>query len=197
MRDRKFIQRTTLVIISGLLLALPAGFRAGTHAPVAQANIRVNGFFAADKAQRGRTVQAAVVLDIPDGFHINSNRPLSKFLIPTSVKIEASGGIKIGPVSYPRAQLRTFSFSPDKLSVYEGRTVLRFNVTIPADVQTGVTELRARVKYQSCNDEACFPPATRSITMPIAVVGSNESVKRINSNLFGGKKRGGITGAWQ
>jgi DsbC/DsbD-like thiol-disulfide interchange protein len=199
MRERKFIRRATLFTLASLLLALPAGFRTGAHAPVAQANIRVNGFFSADKAQRGRTLQAAVVLDIPDGFHINSSRPLAKFLIPTSLKIEAPGGIRVGPVSYPRAQLRSFSFSEEKLSVYEGRAVLRFSVTVPADFLTGVTELRARVKYQSCNDEACFPPATRSITMPIAVVGANESVKRINANLFGGggRKRGGITGAWQ
>lgn len=193
MRDRKFFRRATLFTLASLLLALPAG----THAGVAQPNIRVNGFFSADKAQRGRTVQAAVVLDIPDGFHINSNRPLAKFLIPTSVKIEAPGGIKVGAVSYPRAQLRAFSFSEEKLSVYEGRAVLRFSVTIPADFATGVTELRARVKYQSCNDEACFPPATRSINMPISVVGAGESVKRINANIFGGKRRGGITGAWQ
>jgi DsbC/DsbD-like thiol-disulfide interchange protein len=190
MRNRKFIRRATLFTIASLLLALTAGFRAGTLTPAAQANIRVNGFFAADKAQRGRTVQAAVVLDIPDGFHINSNRPLAKFLIPTSVKIEAPGGIRVGPISYPRAQLRSFSFSQDKLSVYEGRAVLRFNVTVPADFQTGVTELRARVKYQSCNDEACFPPATRSVTMPIAIVGAGESVKRINANIFGGRRRG-------
>jgi DsbC/DsbD-like thiol-disulfide interchange protein len=199
MRDRKFIRRATLFTLAGLLLAFPAGFRANAPALMAQPNIRVNGFFAADKAPRGRTVQAAVVLDIPDGFHINSNRPLAKFLIPTSVKIEAPGGIKVGPVSYPRAQLRSFSFSEEKLSVYEGRTVLRFSVTVPADFATGVTELRARVKYQSCNDEACFPPATRSVNMPIAVVGAGESVKRINTGLFGGgrRKRGGITGAWQ
>ena len=93
--------------------------------------------------------------------------------------------------------MRSFSFSEEKLSVYEGRAVLRFSVTVPADFATGVTELRARVKYQSCNDEACFPPATRSVTMPISVVGTNESVKRINANIFGGKRRGGITGAWQ
>ncbi|HKQ54212.1 MAG TPA: protein-disulfide reductase DsbD domain-containing protein [Pyrinomonadaceae bacterium] len=195
MRDRKFIRPATLFTLASLLLALTAN----TPALSAQANIRVNGFFSVDKAQRGRTVQAAVVLDIPAGFHINSNRPLAKFLIPTSVKVEAPGGIKVGVVSYPRANLRSFSFSEEKLSVYEGRAVLRFNVTIPPDFATGVTELRASVKYQSCNDEACFPPATRSVNMPIAVVGTNESVKRINNNLFGGgsRKRGGITGAWR
>jgi DsbC/DsbD-like thiol-disulfide interchange protein len=170
-----------------MLLALPASFRAEALGITPQANIGVNGFFSADKAQRGRIVQAAVVLDIPSGFHINSNRPLAKFLIPTALKVEAPGGIRVGPVSYPRAVVRSFSFSPDKLAVYEGRAVLRFNVTVPDNFSTGVTELRVRVKYQSCNDEACFPPTTRTITMPIAVVGSNESVKRINGRIFGGR----------
>lgn len=191
MKNRKYSGGATLLLLAGILLALPVNFRAGTLASAAQSgNFNVNGFFSADKAQRGRTLQAAVVVEIPSGFHINSNRPLAKFLIPTSLKIEAPGGIRVGPVSYPRAQLRSFSFSPDKLSVYEGRAVLRFNVTIPSDFSTGVTELRARLKYQSCNDEACFPPATRSITMPISVVGANESVKRINGRIFGGGRRG-------
>jgi DsbC/DsbD-like thiol-disulfide interchange protein len=181
-----------LLLLASLLLALPVNFRAGTLATSVQSpNFNVNGFFSADKAQRGRTLQAAVVVEIPSGFHINSNRPLAKFLIPTSLKIEAPGGIRVGPVSYPRALIRSFSFSPDKLSVYEGRAVLRFNVTIPANFSSGITELRVRLKYQSCNDEACFPPATREIKLPIAVVGANEPVKRINGRIFGGGKRRG------
>jgi DsbC/DsbD-like thiol-disulfide interchange protein len=193
MRNRKHSRRATiLLLLAGILLAPPVNFRASASlapAPL-QANISVNGFFAADKARRGRTLQAAVVLDIPSGYHINSNRPLAKFLIPTSLKIDAPNGIQVGAVSYPRAQLRTFGFSPDKLSVYEGRTVLRFNITVPANFAHGLAELRVRVKYQSCNEEACFPPATREIKLPIAVVSANESVKRINGNLFGGRRRG-------
>ncbi len=184
---RKHTPLATLVLLAAILLALPVNFHAEPLS-LTQGNFGVNGFFSADKAQRGRTVQAAVVLEIPSGFHVNSNRPLAKFLIPTSLKIEAPSGIRIGPVSYPRAVLRSFSFSPDKLSVYEGRAVLRFNITVPANFNPGVTELRARLKYQSCNDEACFPPTTRSITMPIAIVGANESVKRINGRIFGGRR---------
>jgi DsbC/DsbD-like thiol-disulfide interchange protein len=189
MRKRKHTRRAvTLFLLAGILLALPVSFRAETHSLAQSPNIGVNGFFAADKAQLGRTLQAAVVIEIPAGYHINSNRPLAKFLIPTALKVEAPGGIRVGAVSYPRAQLRSFSFSPDKLSVYEGSAVLRFNVTIPANFSTGVTELRVRLKYQSCNDEACFPPTSRTITMPIAVVGANESVKRINGRIFGGRR---------
>lgn len=188
MRQRTQTRRLTFLLLAIGLLGLAIGFKAEAL-PLPQANVKVNGFFSADKAQRGRTLQAAVIVEIPSGYHVNSNRPLAKFLIPTSLKIEAPGGIKVGPVSYPRALLRTFSFSPERLSVFEGRAILRFNVTIPANFTTGLTELRARLKYQSCNDEACFPPTTREIKLPIAVVGSNESVRRINGNIFGGGRR--------
>lgn len=190
MRNRKQTRLVTLLLLS-ILVLLPLSFHAESGlAPVQQPNIEVNGFFSADKAQQGRTLQAAVVVVIPSGYHVNSNRPLAKFLIPTSLKVEATGGIRVSPVSYPAAKMQRFSFSPDPLSVYEGRAVLRFNVTIPANFAVGITKLRARLRYQSCNDEACFPPTSREIEMPIAVVGANEQAKRINSWIFGGGRRG-------
>jgi DsbC/DsbD-like thiol-disulfide interchange protein len=156
-------------------------------APVAQgANIGVNGFFAADRAQRGRSVAAAVVLDIPHGFHVNANKA-AKFSVPTVVKIDAPKGLRVTAVSYPRAVVRRLGFSKDALSLYEGRAVMRFNVLVPANYQTGLTELRARVTYQSCNDEVCYPPTTREVKLGINVVGANESVKRINGQYFGRK----------
>ena len=106
------------------------------------------------------------------------------------LKIEAPGGVRISPVNYPRASLRSFPFSKEQLAVYEGRAVLRFNVTIPANFDAGVTELRARLRYQSCTDDTCFQPETREINMPIGVVGANESVKRINGQIFGGRRKG-------
>jgi len=152
-------------------------------------NIGVSGFFSSDKAQRGRVVQAAIVLDIPGGYHVNSNRPLGKYAIPTIVKIAAPSGIRVSAVSYPRATVRRLKASNNEpLAVFEGRAVMRFAVTLPANFQPGMTELRATVRYQSCNDEVCFPPETRTISMPIGVVGANDSVKRINGNIFGGRR---------
>lgn len=184
------------ILLSSLLLALlvfPFNFYADSRrvapAPaevaVLQPSISVNGFFATDKAQRGRTVQAAVVMEIPRDFHVNSNRPLGKYFRATKLTISTPGGIKVGPVNYPRGSVRKFSFSEEQLSVYEGRVVMRFTVTIPSNYEQGVTQLNVRLSYQSCSNEVCFQPETRNITMPIAVVGANESVKRINGNIFG------------
>jgi DsbC/DsbD-like thiol-disulfide interchange protein len=186
MRRTLFARRVTLLITAAALLLVPANFSAKPPARPLQPDIGLNGFFAADKAQRGRTIQAAIVMDIPGGYHVNANKPLGKYAIATTVKIDAPGGIKASPVTYPRANVHSFSFSKERLAVYEGRAVMRFNVTIPANFEPGVTELRASVRFQSCSNDACFPPVTRIVTMPIGIVGANESVKRINSQIFGG-----------
>jgi DsbC/DsbD-like thiol-disulfide interchange protein len=154
------------------------------HAAALQGNIGVNGFFSTDKAQRGRSVQAAVVLDIPHGLHVNSNRA-ARFSIPTVVKVDAPRGLRVGAIAYPRAVVRRLGFSKEALSLYEGRAVMRFNVSVPANFQTGLTELRAKVTYQSCTDEVCYPPTTREVKLGINVVGTNEPVKRINGQYFG------------
>ncbi|CDM64524.1 Disulphide bond corrector protein DsbC [Pyrinomonas methylaliphatogenes] len=181
------------VMRSGYLALLAALFLAGPAAVSvrAQAPIEVSGFYSLNRAPRGRVVQAAIVMQIPDGYHVNANRPLSKYAIPTEVKIEAPAGVRVGPVIYPRAVVRRFSFSKDQIAVYEGRTVMRFNVTIPASFRGDRIELRARVRYQACTNEVCYPPRTKEVVMPIEVVNANERVERINTNIFGGRGRRG------
>lgn len=150
-------------------------------------NILVNGYMSTDKAQRGRAIQGAIVMEIPGGYHVNSNRPLEKFLVATQLSVEAPQGVRVGAVAFPRALLRNFQFSKEKLSVYEGRVILRFNVTVPANFNGGSMQLKTKLRYQSCSDSLCFPPQTREVNLDVPVVGANESVKRVNSQYFGRK----------
>jgi DsbC/DsbD-like thiol-disulfide interchange protein len=155
-------------------------------------NIGINGFFSVDPAQQGSTFQAAVVMDIPAGLHVNSNRPLGKYAVPTVVKVDAPRGFRVTPVAYPRANVRTFNFggaAAERLAVYEGRTIFRFNVSVPANQGLGVETVRVSVRFQSCNDEVCFPPATRELALRIAIVRPDTPVNRINGQYFGGGRR--------
>ena len=156
------------LLLAVVLLATGPSFYS---APVLQSapNIGVNGSVSANKVQRGRNVQGTVVMDIPSGYHVNSNRPLEKFLIATQIKVEAPNGIRVGPVSYPRAILRKFKFSKNRVSVYEGRATMRFNITVPRDVSTGSKEIKVRLRYQSCNDELCFQPQSRELSLWVNV----------------------------
>lgn len=153
---------TLRLLLAAVFLIVPATLES-TASPQSAPNIDVNASLSANKAQRGRRVQGTVTMDIPSGYHVNSSRPLERFLIPTELKVEAPRGFRVGPVSYPRAVLRNFKFSKNKVSVYEGRATMRFNVTVPRSAQTGSTELKLRLRFQSCNDEVCFPPQTREL----------------------------------
>lgn len=152
------------ILLVASLLVLPGKFYS---APLPQSapNISVNGSLSPNKTQRGRTVQAIVVMDIPSGYHVNSNRPLEKFLIPTQLTIEAPKGIRRGAVSYPRPVVRKFNFSQNPVAVYEGRATMRFNVSVPRSFSSGSAEIKVRVRYQSCNDDVCFPPQTKEISL--------------------------------
>ncbi len=105
------------------------------------------------------------MLEIPAGLHVQSNKPLDKFLVATRLDVETPEGMQVGPISYPRALMRTLKFSKRTVAVYEGRAIIRFNVTVPANYSGGSGEIKGRVRFQACNDESCFPPVTREVKM--------------------------------
>lgn len=168
MKNRRLNRYLGQLLLTITLLLSPASFYA-TALPQSAPNISVNGYVSGDGVRRGSSARAVVVMEIPPGYHVNSNRPLEKFLIPTQLQIEAPAGVKVSAVSYPRALLRRLKFSKNQVAVYEGRATMRFNVTVPASFGSDSTEVKARLKYQSCNDEVCFPPATREISIPVRV----------------------------
>lgn len=188
-----------LLAASALAPVSPAGARETTPKEVAapepepqSSNIGVNGFLSVDRAQQGGTFQGAVVMDIPGGLHVNANRPLGKYSVPTVVKVDAPRGFRVTPVSYPRGSVRTFSFGgadATRVAVYEGRAIFRFNVSVPADQPFGVENVRVSVRFQSCTEEVCYPPATRNLDLQIGVVGRDAPVNRINGQYFGGGRR--------
>jgi len=144
------------------LLLVPATLYSS---PVLQSanDVKVSGWASPDKTRRGRSVQGNVVMEIPSGLHVQSNKPLDKFLIPTKLEIEAPQGVKVSAPMYPRAVMRNLKFSKGRVAVYEGRAQIRFNVAIPANFNGNSAELKGRLRFQACNDESCFAPVTREV----------------------------------
>ena len=176
--NRKLV--LTAVLISLFVASVPPA----ATAPAPEPNISVVPYFATDKAQRGKPVRIAIVIDVPAGYHINSNRPLESYLIATSVKVDAENGLRVSAVTYPRPVLRTFKFSNKQLSVYEGQARLKFSVPIPANYADNSVKIKARVRLQSCNDEVCFPPKNYDLDLKIDVVGATERVRATNGWAF-------------
>jgi hypothetical protein len=168
MRNR-FTTRTVGLAAFIICSIAPGSFtivRGQTTAP----NIAAQLSLATYEVQRGRVIRASLVLTIPAGYHVNAHNPVSHFALPTKIDIEPPSGIKTGPITYPRAVVRRFNFSDDRLGVYERTAVIRFSLIVPRDQATGAGQVTVLISYQSCSDEVCFPPARREITVPITIV---------------------------
>jgi thioredoxin:protein disulfide reductase len=156
----KFSRALSFIVI----ILIPATFYS-TPVPQSSADVNISGSIAPDKVSKGRTVRARVVMEIPSGLHVQSSKPLDKFLVATKLDIETPSGMRVGPVSYPRALMRKLKFSKDMVAVYEGRAVLSFNVTVPQNYSGGSGDIKGKLRFQACNDESCFPPVTREVKM--------------------------------
>jgi thiol:disulfide interchange protein len=117
---------------------------------------------------RGSSTKGMVVMSIPGGLHVNSNRPNSKYAIPTTLNITANGG-RIAGITYPRGKNRKFSFSEDFINVYEGRVTFGFTLNVPKNFRGNTISVRVVARYQACTDEVCYPPRTKEITLTARV----------------------------
>jgi len=158
-----------LLIILTLLLAFSIAPSGAARAQTTPPRINVKLVLAGQRVQKGRAINASLIVEIPSGYHVNAHDPFSRFALPTKVDVEVPGGIKVGPITYPKAIVRKFSFSGDRLGVYENRAVIRFIIMVPPNQPRGNAEIKARLNYQSCSNEVCFPPMKREVTTSFTI----------------------------
>ncbi len=147
-----------LIVAVGLLASTAKNVNAQT----------VSGSIGNGTVSRGSAARGTIVLNIPAGLHVNSNRPNSSYAIPTTAKVTGAG-VRVGSVSFPRGKNRGFQFTEDTLNVYEGRVSFPFMVTVPANFKGNVIRLQAVVRYQACTEEVCYPPKSKEITLTAKV----------------------------
>ena len=145
----------------------------------------------ADRLVAGKPFRLAVVADIKSGWHVNSHTPKEDFLIPTEVKVKPAAGLTFSAVTYPKHVERKFSFSDQKLAVYEGKTVFVVPGAVDASAAPGRRTLAAVLSYQPCNDNQCLPPASLTATLEIEVAKAGSDSKPANADVFGAPPGGG------
>jgi len=119
---------------------------------------------------RGKANTVNLSFRIGSGFHINSNTPKAEYLIPTALKLQPPTDIVVGKVIYPAGQDASFPFAPDeKLSVYSGEFTLGVTVRPLASVVPGKYILRGTLKYQACDNAACYPPKQLPVEFEVKI----------------------------
>jgi len=120
---------------------------------------------------RGKPNTVELQFHVSSGFHVNSNKPSAEYLIPTVLKLDAPTDIVLGRITYPEGEQMSFAFAPnEKLSVYSGEFDLEVMVRPLASVLPGKYAFRGELKYQACDNAACYPPKKLPVQFEVKVV---------------------------
>jgi len=121
-------------------------------------------------AVQGKPATVPLSFRVARRYHINSNHPKSEFLIPSVLKVQATTDIVIGKITYPEGQDMSFAFAPDeKLNVYTGDFKVDVLVRPLRSVQVGKYIVRGTLKYQACDNSACYPPKQLPVSFDVKI----------------------------
>lgn len=186
--------RSLKIFLTCLVLAVIAavGFNRTASAqsmPNPATVVKPQTYVSLDKVPRGQTFEAAVVLEIAKGFHMNSNKPSEDYLIPTTITPNPPAGIRIVDTTYPQGQMKTFTFSPNKpLNVYTDTVTLRLKLATDASTPLGAVSIPATLRYQACNDTACLPPVKVPVTLNVDVAAVGTAAHHVHADIFPDKR---------
>jgi Thiol:disulfide interchange protein DsbD, N-terminal len=130
----------------------------------------------------GKPAKVEMKFRVADGYHINSNKPGSELLIATALKFDVPTDIGIGKVTYPPGKDLTLSIAPDQpLNVYTGEFVITALVSATRTATPGNYKVHGGLKYQACNDRACFPPREAPVEFDVKVTRASASSRPVHN----------------
>ncbi|HTZ98387.1 MAG TPA: protein-disulfide reductase DsbD N-terminal domain-containing protein [Terriglobales bacterium] len=120
---------------------------------------------------KGKSNIVNLDFQVGPGFHINSNKPSAEYMIPTVLRLDPPTDITVGKINYPAGEEMSFPFAPnEKLSVYSGRFTVGVTVRPLSGVLPGKYEFRGQMRYQACDNAACYPPKQLPVQFEVKVL---------------------------
>jgi hypothetical protein len=127
----------------------------------------------------GHSAPVQFTFHVQDPYHINSRQPLTEELIPTQLHFSLPPEVAFGKLQYPAGKLMSFPFDPNtKLSVYSGDFVIKGVVLAPGQASSGTYTVHGELKYQACDNNACYPPKKLPFAFNVKVGSGGKSVPK-------------------
>jgi hypothetical protein len=116
--------------------------------------------------KRGETAKQVLKAVVLTGFHVNSDKPRDEFLIPLKLSWNA-GPLEAKSISYPTPE--ELEMNGQKLVVFTGVVPIETEFVAAKDAAKGGATITGKLKYQACNTQMCFRPATIDVHFPVVI----------------------------
>ncbi len=128
-------------------------------------------------ARAGSAARVAVRVSVPEGLHTQSNKPRDPSLIPTTVRIDAPAGVTVDEIVWPPPIDLKQVTGDTPLSVFEREFLIGVKVSLARTVAAGDLHLPGKLRYQACDVNLCYPPATADVDWVVHVVSATATAR--------------------
>jgi thioredoxin:protein disulfide reductase len=119
-------------------------------------------------AVAGQSVRVALKVSLPEGLHTQSNRPRDETLIPTELTVDAPAGVAVREIVWPPATDLNQVGADKPLAVFEQTFAIGVELALAPNLPDGPLTVPASLRYQACDSNLCYPPATARVEWQIA-----------------------------
>jgi thioredoxin:protein disulfide reductase len=161
------LKKVLVFFVSSWLMTLASPARAQLGPPKAE----VTPLLETTAVQAGSSGHAAVRVHLPEKYHTNSNKPRDPNLIPITLTFGTPpDGITYTEVVFPPATDLAQRGADQQLRVFSGDFAIGVALSVASSVPSGTLELPATLRYQACDEVACYAPVRVpvSFTVPVA-----------------------------
>jgi thioredoxin:protein disulfide reductase len=122
----------------------------------------------------GSDVRVALKVQLPEGYHMNSNKPRDPLLIPVVLTIPSPdqplpAGITVSEIVFPPPSDLKSKGSEQPLSVFEREFAIGVVLKVDATVAPGPIKVPARLRYQACDETMCYIPVRAETSWEFSV----------------------------
>ena len=149
------VNRTFAALCLGVSLA---GVAAAQRGP---ARATVTPIVDRDAVPAGGDVRVALQVNLPAGYHVNSNKPRDPVLIPTTLRITPPEGITVDELVFPEPVDLQQRGADQPLRVFERDFAIGVALRVAATVPAGEVTIPAAFRYQACDEVMCYIPSTK------------------------------------
>jgi hypothetical protein len=109
-----------------------------------------------------------VDLELRPGWHVNAEKPLQDYLVPTSVRLAGDDrGWRIERTVYPAPRTIRLGFQPEVLALYEDVVRIEALLQQADGPRDPAPWLPLEVRLQACSDAVCLAPETLTLNVPV------------------------------